>query len=648
MGLEELNEQLHGRDFHVDRTRRKDTFTPGNQPEGQGASKFRKTEEWNESSLPKEFILAEPVRAIVSPDDATKKRRKLIALVLGGIACVLLIGGVILKIRAGLFSPENIVLNIVGGGSAGSAELVTFDFEYTNNNWMDLENVSVVFEYPESFRPEASSKLEIKKSRAEGKIDTIKSKGHGTASLSGKFYGSKGDQAKIYATLRYSPSALSSTFEKRVEHTVGISSSTLFFEINAPLELASEQEAQYEVRYRNEGDTAFSNLKIKLEYPAGFVFTDADTPSSGDGTVWEVGTLASGQEGTLVVRGRLSGARDEQKTVHGDIGFFQGDGSFLSYGEGQRKTKVIASPFVIRQTVEGKTDVTTDPGKELRYALEYRNEGNVGIRDAIITVELDTPYLDFSTLQFEGGISGAYNQTRKAIFWKASDFPALNRVEPGQSGRVAFSIKSYDAPTKKVAGARNPVIVSVAKIDSPDIPAIVGVTKVVASNTLSVKLNSVVTSTLEVQYQDTVIPNSGPTPPVVGQETTYTLHLALDNTSNSLRDARMNILLPTGIRYTGNIVGVGEKTFFNERTNELVWDIGVFAPETRREIVFQVGVTPSPGTRENDIMLVSQALFTGKDTFTETEIQVQEGKKTNAGLAPLAGTPTPDAESTNQ
>ncbi|MFZ3031586.1 MAG: hypothetical protein WA082_00970 [Candidatus Moraniibacteriota bacterium] len=648
MGLEELNEQLHGRDFHVDRTRRNDTFTPGNQPDGQGASKFQKTEKWNESSLPKEFILAEPVRAIISPDDVTKKRRKLIALVLGGIACVLLIGGVILKIRAGLFSPENIVLNIAGGGSAGSAELVTFDFEYANNNWMDLENASVVFEYPESFHPEASSRLEIKKSRAEGKIGTIKSKGQGTVSLSGKFYGSKGDQAKIYATLRYSPSALSSTFEKRVEHTVGISSSTLFFEINAPLELASDQEAQYEVRYRNEGDTAFSNLKIKLEYPAGFVFTDADTPSSGDGTVWEVGTLAPGQEGTLVVRGRLSGARDEQKTVHGDIGFFQGDGSFLSYGEGQRKTKVIASPFVIRQTVEGATAATIDPGRDLRYALEYRNEGNVGIRDAIITVELDTPYLDFSTLQFEGGIFGAYNQARKAISWKASDFPALNRVEPGQSGKVAFSIKSYAAPTKKVAAARNPLIVSVAKIDSPDIPAIVGVTKVVASNTLSVKLNSVVTSTLEVQYQDTVIPNSGPTPPVVGQETTYTFHLALDNTSNSLRDARMNILLPTGIRYTGNIVGAGEKTFFNERTNELVWDMGVFAPETRREIVFQVGVTPSPGTRENDIMLVSQALFTGKDTFTETEIRVMEGKKTNAGLAPLAGAPAPDAESTNQ
>ncbi len=633
MPLEELNDKLHSRDVHLDRSGKADMFRPEeNQPDVETLSQFQQTEDWDKRSLPLKYevTLPAPVRAVVADDVPAKKRRKIIAVTFGSVACILLIGGILMKFRSGLFSEENITVNLVGPLEVGSAQSVSYDFEYANTNWMAASNATIIFEYPDSFRPDAALKLTVNKSRAEMTLGDIPSQGRGKVTLSGKFYGSKGGEIKLSGVLRYSPPAFKTAYEKRVERVVRLTSSPLHVEIDAPLELASDQEAQYEVRYSNPGDVAFSNLKIRLEYPAEFVFTDADQKPSQGNSIFDVDTLPAHAEGVVVVRGRLTGARDEQKLVRAEIGIVQGDGTFVAYAENNRKTKIVASPFSIHQTVNGVASTNINPGDTLSYTIEYRNEGNVGIRDAIITTELDSPYIDWSTLTFgnEHPRGGAYIQARKVILWKASDIPELSRIEPGQSGKVSFTINTYDNPEKHGVDVRNPMIRSVAKIDSPDIPAIVGYTKVVASNTLAVKMNSRVSGELLGFYQDATLPNSGPIPPVVGQETTYTFHLSLNNSTNEIKDARVSILIPTSVRYTGSKSPESEKTLFNSRTNELIWDIGVFAPDTRRTIAFQVGLTPEASMVDTEAVLIRQATVTAKDGFTEGNVTIRIDRKT--------------------
>ncbi len=633
MGLTELNDRLHSRDAHLDRTRKADPFRPESAADPNTLSQFQKTETWGNESLPSkvELVIPEPVQAVISSDDRARKRRKTIAVVLGGIAALLLIGGILMKLRANIFSEENISLQFTGPADVAGAELVTFDLEYANMNWMGLEQATLIFEYPESFRPEPITGLDIKKSRAELAVGDVASQARVKTKLTGKFYGAKGDENKIMVTLRYNPNNISSSFEKKAERSVRIVSSPIFFEIDAPFELTSDQEVEYGIRYGNPGDIPFSGLKVKLEYPAGFIYTEATPRPTSNKNVWDIGSLPPGTNGTITVRGRLSGSRDEQKLIEGGIGIFQGDGTFVAYGENQRKTKMVASPFSIRQSVNGALDGDANPGEPLRYDIEYRNDGNVGIRDAIVTVELDSPFLDLGTLQFENdNVKGAYSQARKSIIWKASDVPSLARVEPGQTGRLAFTVKTYPNPEQAVAGARNPVVRSIAKIDSPDIPSIVGVTKVVASNTLTVKLNTVLMSDLKAYYADALIPNTGPIPPLVDQETTYTLHLILANSSNEIKDSRMSILLPSGIRYTGQTNAPGEKLSFNERTNELSWDLGAFAPGRTRQIVFQVGATPDASLVNKEISLVSKMVFSGQDIFTETDLRLEKAGKTSS------------------
>ena len=632
MALEELNDKLHGRDVHLDRTRARDVFRPDeNVTPEESVSQFQQTERWSEDSLPPRVNIPEAVQSMTYPlGEQGKKRRKIVAIILGGMAVLLLVIGMLMKFRTGIFSEENVMLELAGPAQIKSAESVEFDFQYTNNNWMDVKQAVVVFEYPDSFRPDAMTGLDVKKSRAEYAIGDILSRASGTVTLSGKFFGPRNDQTKIYATLRYSPSAFSSFYEKRVEHAITLVSAPLLFEINAPFELASDQEIQYEVRYSNLGESTAPNLRVRLEYPTEFTFIEADPKPTEGENLWHLGALAPQEEGRILVKGRLIGGHDEQKMVQGGIGIVQGDGTFLAYTENSRKTKMVASPFAIHQTVNGRSDTNVNPGETLQYEIEYRNEGNVGIRDAIISMSLDSPYLDFKTLQFGGaGFKGAYNQSQKIIFWKASDMPALSRVEPGQSGKVAFGVRVFSDLGKRFPQVRNPVIQSVAKIDSPDIPSLLGVTKIIASTTLSIKVNSQVTNSFEGWYYDATIPNTGPIPPVVGQETTYTFRLSFSNSLNEVQDARVSIMLPSGIRHTGKKSPENESMTYNERANELVWNIGTFAPESTRELVFQVGVTPNISDAGSDVLLVSRAAFTGKDSFTKKDIRIDFNEKNN-------------------
>lgn len=625
MSLQELNDKLHGRDVHLDRARQHVFSHESEESLDKELSEFQKTEQWK---VPEKKVV--PVEILLAEDIKKKKRRKILIITLGSIAGLLLISGIAWKIHSSLFNEEKLVLTFSGPQEVASAELVTFTLSYDNDNWLMLKQGTVEFEYPETFHPEAANGLTINTSRAELALGDIPAHSQGKVTLSGKFYGSRGDQSLLKSTLRYTPSNTTSSYQKQLEYVVRVASSPIVFEIAAPLELASEQEAEYEIRYSNKGDVAFSNLKVKLDYPIGFTFTRADPQPSQGTTIWNIGTLNPYQEGKIVVLGKLSGARNDQKSIHGAIGFFQGDGKFIAYGENERKTRIVASPFVIQQTVNGKSELNANPGETLSYVIEYRNDGNVGIRDAIVMVEIDSPFIDFRTLRFgSGNKRGSYSQAAKMITWKAADLPELARIDPGQSGRVEFSVETFLDPQNRGTDVRNPTFHSVAKIDSPDIRAIAGITKVVESNISSVKLNTKVADTLNVFYQDALFPNTGPIPPVVGKETTYTVHLSLKNSTNDISDARVSILLPSSTRYIEKKSPASEKTLFNARTNELVWELGTFTPLQTREIVFQIGVTPAPSNIGEDVILLRKTVFTGKDNFTGSIVQFEKKEKTS-------------------
>lgn len=620
MSLEELNEKLHGRDVHLDRTRQHTSYDPGQTTSDPGVqSQFQKTEAWRDP------VTEHPPSAqeLVFSDISARKRRRRIAIVLGSIAALLLLGGLVLKARTMFFSEESVSISVSGPKNVASAEETTFTIAYENKNWAGLDNAVLVLSYPGSFHPSAESSLKTNNTFTEISLGSIPARTQGEKTITGKFYGSKGDLAYFQAMLRYTPHNVATVLEKTDRFSVNVASSPLSLEITAPLESAPGQDIEYVIDYGNVGDLQFSNLRVKAEYPEGFQFVSAEPKPSEGESVWYVGTLDARAQGKIIVRGVLSGTRDEYKHMRGMIGFFQGDGKFVSYAENERQTHVVASPFSLSQTVNGLTDITVNPGDMLRYVIRYKNESDIGMRDAIVTVEINPTSLDMSRLTLQ---RGAYDAARKMIIWKASDVPSLGKIEPGESGEITFSVPVLT--TFSGDDGKNLSIRSVAKIDSPDIPTSIGANKIIGSNMLFVKLNSSVGVDIRALYDSPVLPNSGPFPPKVGEETSYTLHMSIANSSNDLKQARLSLMLPTGVRYTGKFAPGGEVISYNERTNEFVWELGVFSPTkgTPRILDVQIAATPSPGNAGDPLILMNGAAFTAKDAFTDRDVRIEKEK----------------------
>lgn len=617
MSLDELNEKLYGRDAHINREKHT-PFDPG-----QGASdpnvqsQFQRTENWRAPEAKR----TRSIRELLFTDVSGTRRFKRRTIAFGILGALVIIGGLIFFLRAMIFSEERVQVAVIGPQSVASAEEVTFTITYENDNWRSLKNAMLIFSYPESFHPQDENGKEIKGPVIEIPIGKVTANAKGRAAVKGKFYGFKGDVAYLKAALRYSQGGAEAVFEKTVQVGTNIFSSPLSLEITAPLEAASGHDVEYVIDYGNASDIRFPNMRVKLEYPSGFQFVSSEPrPSEGE-SIWYVGNLKARANGKIIVRGVLTGASGEQKRVRGTIGFFNEEGKFLVYAENERPTRMIVSPFSIYQIVNGATDVTANPGEALRYVIRYRNESRIGMRDVIVTVEINPEFLDMSQLVLT---NGAYDAARKIIVWKASDVSALGRIEPGAGGELSFSVPVF----KEIQGAsaQNLSIKSVVKIDSPDIPMVLGSNKIIGSNTLVVKLNSPISLDTRVVYEDAVFPNTGPLPPKVGQETSYTFHLNVANSLNALKEARVSIVFPGSVHYTGKFFPEKETVVFNERTNELVWELGVFDPtkSAPRELVFQVAAIPAPSNIDKPLTLINNITFTGKDAFTNRDMRVEQ------------------------
>ncbi len=610
MGLEDLNEELYRRNVKIVR-KQNDIFDPERKDsENTSADIFQKKELWQQ-----------PVKGMdpieVLNETTYKKKVRIIAFVISGIIILSSLVVATIKIRSMIFDETQVVVSISGSKDVVSAEEIPFNVNYENNNWGSLHNAEIELSYPDTFHIIEDGSMKVNGSgKATLFIGEIPAHTQKKMSFKGKFYGSKGDKITLQATLKYAPKNLSSALEKTSQMIVTLVSSPFFVEINAPLEIVTGQNIEYIVDYGNKSDKNFSHLRVKIDYPSDFQFLNAEPKPSEGESIWYIDNLNTYEKGKIIIRGTISGVQKEYKNVHGAIGFYRGDNTFVSYAENERQTRMIASPLFLSQTVNNSTELIAGAGETLQYVIHYKNDGDIGLRDSIIIAEIDPTFLDLSRLSL---LHGSYDGIQHRIIWKASDVPALKQLPVGGEGSVSFSV-----PVKSILQAddkKNITIKTVVKMDSLDIPTPIGSNKIIASNTLLVKLKSDAIIDAYALYTDTSLTNSGPIPPKVGQETSYTIHLSVAHSLSDIQNAEMVLHLPAGVLYKERYSPVNASFIYNERSNEIVWNIGsVSSEEKMKEIAFQVSIIPGPDRLGREMILVNDMDFTGLNTFTNEKI----------------------------
>jgi len=549
------------------------------------------------------------------------------------IVSIIILAGIlfgIYKWKEVSFSEENTIVSISGPTEIASGKLLTYEITYKNDNWITLKNPVLRISYPENFSPEDDPNF-TPDSQTGGtfNLQDLGMKKEGKIIFKGKAYNPKGALVYIKADLSYSPSGFSSKFVASSQIGINVVSSPIVLEIMSPQSLSNSDALDYAISYKNIGNEDYSNIRIKTEYPLGFTFSKSNPePSEGD-NIFYIGHLSAVQEGKIEISGKLEGVNDEVKVARVYVGEFS-EGEFVVHNDEKSETKIQSSVLEIHQTVNNLEKLNVDAGQLLLFKISYKNNGNIGLRDVIVTEKLDSPVIDYSKLELK---KGAFDYNNKTITWKASDYPQLKFLEPGQSGEIIFNANVKNVIPIESANDKNFVISSIAKIDSPDVPTPIGSNKIVAGNKMDMKLNSKLVIDVKGYYNDSKISNSGPIPPTVNQETTYTLHWLVRNVSNDVSNVKVESTLPTGVSFTGNLYPEDAKFSYNERTNSIVWEIGNLNAgdgilNDPKELIFQIKVIPAPSQAGDKIDLINASKITARDLFTGEDISAEAKAKT--------------------
>ncbi|MDD3486984.1 MAG: hypothetical protein PHF35_01225 [Candidatus Moranbacteria bacterium] len=565
-----------------------------------------------------------------------RKRAYTIAAIITG-AVLLAAGGVwlALYIRKTSFSADQVKVSLSGPEKVMSGESVSIDISYQNLNRASLGSAVLYVSYSENFQPAGNLQFEVEgPTVSKFNVGSVSGKSSGKVTIQGKFFGATDALVYVKAKLEYKPSVFNSTFAAEGTSNVFIVSSPINIEVGGPQNAADGNAVSYVATYQNTGQTDFNDLKIKADFPEGFSFSNSD-PLPAQENIWYVGTLAPGQSGKITISGKISGARDQQKSVKISIGQIGSENSFIAYAEAESSLKIIGSPLALNVEMNGKSENSmVSAGDSLMFRVGYRNAGEISLRDAILSVDINSPILDYGQVDMLDR-KGEFDSGKKTITWKASDIPAFKTLAPGDSGYVSFSVPVKNIIPVSSSNDKNFSFSAVAYMDSPDIPTSEGANKIVASNSLTVKLNSKLLVDLQGFYNDSEIQNTGELPLKVGQETTFTLHLKVSNVSNDITDARVTMTLGPGVSWKSNFIPNDASMSYNGRTNELVWNIGSLSAGTGiitdpRELIFQLGVTPSQNQTSTYPTLISSTVFSAKDAFTGQASKVElGGKSTN-------------------
>lgn len=620
MSLEEINKELYDPDSKIEkRTHSQNPFDP-RVVSGEDGRSFQVEENWIEERK--------------GLSDKQRKIIKIAIIVAAAAALSFSLYFFVSKFLGSAFSEDRVIVDIEGPESVNSNELAAYVIKYRNNNRASLKNAVLFLNYSSNFQPEQSPGLEIINSgNSRVNLGKIGSYDAGQTEIKGKFYAPRNHIIYIKVTMEYVPSNFNSIFHSEKQIGVNVRTSPFNLEINAPLEAADGNEVEYIVDYKNMSATELVDISLKAEFPPGFEYISAEPKPNENNNFWYLGNISANQGGKIKVKGLVKGTFNEGKVIRFLAGSSSNGGQFVIYTEAEKVTKMIASPFFISQKVKDSDDHAVNIGQDVNYTISYRNNSNIGIRDAIVTFEMQSRVLDYAKINLE---KGHYDGKRNIITWKAVDYPQLANVASGAGGEISFSIPIMARIPVNNESDKNFTITTIAKIDSPDVPSAIGANKIISTNTLTLKLNTKIFLETAAYYKDANMQNTGPLPPVAGEETTYTIRWRILNVVNDAAGAKIVSSLPNGIRWTGKFFPESESLSFNERTNQLIWNIGRIPAGTgiinpKREVGFQIGVNPQINQDANDIVLLNKSILMATDLFTSRELKAEseriEGKQ---------------------
>lgn len=508
-----------------------------------------------------------------------------------------------------LYSKEILKVEILGPEKTTVGEEFEYTIKYKNNGNFRLENVNFVFQFPEQ---SIVSDEEYQKSlRVIKDLDDIYPGEEKFLRFRVRLFGAKDSVHTAYYTITFKPKDLKASYQVRTSFSTVIDSVPITFDFDLPSKIMDNKPFNFSINYFSNIDYPLTDLRIKLDYPDGFDFLEGH-PMSIENDEWIVPILNKTEGGRIRINGKVSGNVGDSKLFKAKLGFWKDD-KYILLKEISRASFLSEASLYMTQFINNSPQYNPRAGELLHYEVFFRNVGNEAIEGLSLLVNLDGQFFDFDTIKSD---RGKFNLGDNFIIWSDRELEFLQFLDINQEGKAEFWIElKEDWPLVSNQGF-NPLIKSKVNIGQ-------------SSEEFVSKVFSKLSVVQNVIYQDDVyFNNTGFYPPKVGNYSTLTVILNIQNYYNEVKNVKLRGILPRYVDLTGQISPSDSNLVFDQESRELIWNIGDMeigggVLSKGPEIAFQVRINP-----DIDMPLISvieNLVIEGDDQFVNSKITEQVG-----------------------
>lgn len=520
----------------------------------------------------------------------------------------------------GMLAGNDIELTVVSPVSVGGGEELTLDVLIANNGSVPIYTVDVVIEYPDGTKSIQDLRTDLPRIR-DGVGDIMPGQVV-RKSYDAALFGTEGETKAIAVRAEYRMPESTAIFQARKDVTIALTSAPIRLLVESVKEITSQQELTFTITLSSNTNQELRNVLLEAQYPFGFTVTEATRQPTKGNNQWSFATLRPQEQLTFRVTGRLDGQNREERVFRFAAGVAEeADPAKLGVAFTTVERGVtIAQPFLaLAVAIDGDAsgEVVRTGAKDIDGRLTYTNNTDAAISDARITLKLDGDVLDDSSVQVAGGF---YSSADNTITWDGANNVALRTIPIGAKETLLFRFASKQLATR-AAVFKNPEIIvdaSVAgrRLSEDEVPE-----EVRSSTVTRVKFASAVTLVPTVAFDGGPFTNTGPVPPRVEQDTTYTVTLNLTNSSNLLTNGTVTAYLPSYVRWNNQVTPSSENVTFDQVTRLITWKLGDVREHSgfitpARSVALQLTFTPSASQLGATPVLLSNVTFDGDDTFT--------------------------------
>jgi hypothetical protein len=541
-----------------------------------------------------------------------------------GVAAFMFFGGI------NTVSSGNIDIRVFGPTTIGGGEELSLEITVANKNNADLEGAVLQIEYPAGARVAGNITEELLRQREV--VGSIDAGGEAKKIVRSVLFGEKESIKEIVITLEYRIKGSSALLYKEKRYDLAIKSSPIIMTVDYPSEVTSGADIDFILTINSNTAELLRNLLVRVEYPFGFSFVEADPqPVEGD-YLWRVGDLPTGEKRTVRIRGSLQGQNEEERTFR-----------FVAGIENDKEPNKIAADFVMLSesitikrpfldlvvTIAGDSskESVARPGERIQANIVWTNNLPAPVLDAKIEVQLSGIVFDRSSVQVSRGF---YRSVDNTIIWDKTTSGEFAQLEPGERGAVSFSFASLSNLSSALQNQQIDVSITMSgnQILENNRPQMIS-----SNEGRVVKIASNLSVAARTARSIGPLENSGPIPPKADNETTYTVIWTVTNSFNDITNTTVRATLPTYISWGELSHPAGEKVTYNPISREVIWSLGDVAAGTGfstspREVAFQIKFLPSLNQVGTSPMLLGETRITGEDRFTGRIIDFKRGALT--------------------